>query len=225
MRLRKSLLFFCLFAGFVMQAQFYDDDARLWLYLKLNKKINERLKLQAVIQNRFENNISGYTQLNGNLELKYKLYKRFRLQAGYVFGGKQRPEGTYNRRHQVYAGITYSKSFGQIKLTYRNLVQVQTKNIYSSKKGKVPGIFDRNKLTLTYELNKRFDVYLSDEINLPIHTTEFLYISRNRTFAGMIFHLSKKAYVESYFLLQRKYAFEGQPERAFIYGFTYSYSF
>lgn len=208
-------------------AQEFDDDARLWLYLKLDKKITKHWHAHFLLQNRLDNNVTEYSQAYGDLGVSYYINKNIRILADYVYGYKRRIDGSYSRKHQAYAGMVLKKHFGNVVLTYRNLVQEQMTDVYTSEKGMLPVIYDRNKLTVKYEINQRWECYTAEELNFPFNKNagSGLYVSRTRTFAGIVYNLNKRSSIEAYFLFQRKFKFRSQPGRDFVYGFTYSYSF
>jgi hypothetical protein len=219
------LLLLCVTSG---RAQdFFDDDARFWLYLKLDKKLSKKLEAQLIVQDRFNNNIAEFSQLNVNPELSYKFNKHFKIQGGYVLGNKRKPEGFYLLRHQVYGGFIVRQQIGYFTIAYRQLVQAQTRASYNREKAMIPQYFDRNKLTLKYQLSRRVEMYLAGELNIPLSPKyPLITISRMRYFSGLEFKLNKNSYLEGYFLYQRKYlGTKGYPPRDFIYGLTYGYSF
>ena len=228
----RSLLFFLILLSATSKAQdFFDDDARFWLYLKVEKKISERWEGQLNVQNRFNNNIGEFSQLNLNGEVTYKINRYVKVLGGYVWGEKRKKEGFYLSRQQVYAGFRLRHKVRRITLTYRNLVQGQTSASYDRDKARLFEYFDRNKLTVKYQLNKRLEPYVAGEINIPLasyidpYVPGQLTINRVRLFAGLEFRLTKRSYLETYFLYQRKYFSKGYPPRDFIYGLTYGYSF
>lgn len=206
-------------------AQDFNDDARFWLYMKLDKDITKKVNAHFLLQNRFNNNMNEYSQVYGDFGLTYKLNKHLRFITDYVYGKKRNLDGSYSNIHQVYGGFYLRKKINKFVLVYRNLLQAQFRNINSSDKGTIPKVYERNKLTVKYELNKRYAVFAAEELNLPLYRFSEYYISRNRTFFGSSYNLSKKSNIEAYFLFQRKFKLSGQPSRDFIYGVTYSYSF
>ncbi len=210
---------------------FYDDDARFWLYLKVDKKLSSRWEAQLNIQNRFNNNVTEYSQLNLNGEVSYKIKKYFKIEGGYVWGQKRKLPGFYLSRQQIYAGFLLKQKFRYFTFVYRNLVQGQTRASYNREKARTFEYFDRNKFTVKYELNKRLVPYLAAEFNVPL--SPFLdptqkahfAVNRLRTFAGIEYNITRRSYLETYILYQRKYLTKGLPPRDFIYGVTYAYSF
>lgn len=207
-----------------MNAQYYDDDAKLWLYVKLDKDLSSKLNAELSIQNRIENNVSQYSKLYCNLQLSYKLNKNFRLVAGYGYGKNDR-DGSYGDRHRAYAGFILRKRAKNFLFSYRNIFQGSVKNINTSENGAAPLYFDRNKITVKYELNKRVEFYTAQELNLSYNQPEYDNIARSRTYVGTIYNLSKKSSVEAYFMFQKHLKYVNQAKRDFIFGLTYSHSF
>lgn len=226
----KNLKFYIVLFVWVLNlpsafAQKYNDDAKLWLYVKIDKDITSKFNVQLALQSRLENNISELGQLNSKLELTYKLNKNIRAVAAYGFGENRRLDGSYGDRQQFYAGVILRKKIKSFLFAYRNVLQAQVKNINTSETGGVPLFFDRNRINIKYELNKWLDVYAEEEINLSYGQFKYDNISRSRTSLGAIYNISKKSNVEAYFMFQKHFRYNNQPRRDFIYGLTYSYSF
>ncbi|HQQ94626.1 MAG TPA: DUF2490 domain-containing protein [Bacteroidia bacterium] len=219
------LILFFLLMWFGLKAQYVENDARFWFYLKLNARLSPRLKAELNLQNRFNNNVSEYSQININPELNYKINKTLKLTGGVVLGKIRGLDGLYNNRQQVYLGFNLRQRVGRAIFIYRNLVQGQTTNWHSSDKGQFIRYIDRNKFTVKYDLSKRAQVYMAEELTFPFYRTADIGIYRYRTFAGTKYDLSRDTYLEAYFILQAKLGFKGMPEHSYIYGLTYSYTF
>ncbi len=208
-----------------VNAQYYEDDAKLWLYVKVDKDLSSKLNAEVSIQNRIENNVSQYSKLYGNLQLSYKLNKNFRLLGGYGYGINDRDDGSFGNRHRAYAGFMLRKKIKSFVFSYRNIFQGSIKNANTSENGAVPLYFDRNKITIKYELNKRLELYTAQELNLSYNQSDYDNVARSRTYIGAIYNLSKKSSVEGYFMFQKHLKYVNQPKRNFIFGLTYSHSF
>jgi hypothetical protein len=225
-QIRFYILLVCFISCFAeMNAQYYNDDAKLWLYVKLDKDLSQKLNAELSIQNRIENNISQYSKLYGNLQLSYKINKNFRVIAGYGYGKNDRSDGSYGDRNRGYAGIILRKKVKSFVFSYRNIFQVSIKDNNTSEKGGAPLYFDRNKFTIKYELNKRLEFYAAQELNLSYYQADYDNIARSRTYIGAIYNLSKKSSVEGYFMFQKHFKYVNQAKRDFIFGLTYSHSF
>jgi hypothetical protein len=208
-----------------IKAQVYYDDASLRLNLKFDKRLSKNLDLQFTLQNRFRDNMTHYSQFNANPELVFKASKHFKILAGYVYGMKRKPEGIYLSQHQMYGGVLARVKFSNFTLMYRNIVQAQTKATYDQEKASILRYYDRNKFTVKYEINKYLEVYTAYEANVPLADLDYLYIRRSRYYLGGAYKLTKRSYLEGYFLFQTKIPTSFYPTRDFIYGLTYSYDF
>jgi len=102
---------------------------------------------------------------------------------------------------------------------------LQLKDIYSSAEGSVPVFYNRNKLQVKYELNKRIELYVSEEVYSPFYRFNAIGIDRSRSAVGMIYNLSKKSSIEGTFYYQQELYATRQLRRNFIYSLTYNFSF
>lgn len=220
-------LIFLLFACNSLKAQdFFDDDAKVWLYLKADKHITKRFMTQLVLQNRFNNNVTEYDQINANIELSYRFNKHFKVLGGFVYGNKRKPEGVYIDRQQYYGGFLFREKIKRFTVAYRNLVQAQNSASYNPEKGKVFHYYNRNKLTFKYEVIKRVEPFVGAEINVPLSSDHgAYYINRSRIITGLEIKITKKSFLETYFIFQRQYRVDGYTPRDYIFGVSYSYSF
>ncbi len=213
----------CLLAAGAKAQDFFDDDARFWLYTKLNKNWTKKLETEFILQHRFHNNIADFSQINGNVEVKYRVSKAVKLIGGGVYGLRRKMTGRYGERYQVYGGFRVKQKINYFTIVYRNLVQAQmSENDVIRKRG--ANFYDRNKLTLKYELSKRFEIYTAGEVNLPVSIYGPAYINRFRWFSGLVYTINRNSYLQTYFLFQRKYGYDRLPPRDFIYGLTYGYN-
>lgn len=219
-----SCVLLCLLCCEVVKAQslYYQDDARLWIYFKLNKKLNSKLDFQLNVQNRIDNNMAVYSQFYVYPELTYKVTKVFRLVAGYVLGKKRQLDGYYFTSQQAYAGFILKKNLQKFTFSYRNLLQQQSRNFPLETTNAAPVLFDRNKLTLNYEITKRWEVYAAEEISSRLYPYPQWAFKRSRSFLGTKFNFTKHSYLELYFMTQIKQYDHHLPGRDFIYGITFS---
>jgi len=176
-------------------------------------------------QNRINNNVSEYGLGYADIGLTYRFNKHIRVRADYVFSGKRRPDATYSYRHQFYTALTLKQKYKRFTFLYRNLVQFRVKDVYSSDDGMVPEIYERNKVTIKYELNKRYSFYIAEELYLPFYQAKSKGLDRSRSFAGMLYNLTKTNQLEFYFAFQQQLNSFKTTKRIFIYGIGYSIEF
>lgn len=220
------IFFFLAFSSFHVSAQSdYEDDAALWLNLYFEKKLVDNVDAHLEFKNRFINNVSDYGlgALYGGIS--YSVNKYIKTEAEYGWGKTRNLNGTYANRHRGNVSLTFKKKFGALAISYRNMVQLRMRDIYTSENGTVPVYMNRSKLTLKYEINKRMTAYVYEEIYLPFNQTRNKGLDRSRSAGGLEYNLTKKITLEGYFLLQHELNAFNKTNRDFIYGLTYSHKF
>jgi len=222
---RKVLGIVLIVFAFTSRAQYYNDDASLWLNLAGTKELNAKTELQVSMQNRIGNNVTQYNQGSIDVGLQYKVNKLFRISGDYMLRQSRRLDGSYSTRHRFYLNLFLRKKAGSFTFIYRNRTQMQLKDVYSSEEGSVPVFYNRNKLQVKYELNKRIELYVSEEVYSPFYNFNQIGIDRTRSSAGMIYNLSKKSSLEGTFYYQQELYATRQLRRNFIYSLTYNFTF
>lgn len=225
--MKKSLFFLAgiLFSSLFSKGQDFNDDAALWANIYIQKKINKHWKIHINQQNRLNYNFSQYGMGYADIGVTYTFNKHVKVLADYVYAKKIRYDGSYTNRHQAYIALILKKKWGRLSLSYRNMLQVQYEDIYSSYDGLIPQYYDRNKFTIKYRINKHLKPYIAQELYLPFDQTRNKGLDRSRTFVGMFYKLTKKAELEFYYLYQYKLNSFKETNRDFIYGIGYSYKF
>jgi hypothetical protein len=224
------------FSGFFAFSQEFYNDARLWLNLYLEKDLNKHFNIHLNQKNRFDNNMSRFELAYADAGLTVKFNKNVKILADYVFAVKQRKSGEPAYRQQFYTAIIFSKTFHRWKFMYRNMFQMQVKNVSTSAEGFLPRYFDRNKITARYEANKRLSFYAAEELYIIINNPQFKGLTRSRSFAGMFIKTSKTQQLELYFCFQaelqkvhwykQRNRYRNFPlEHNYIYGIGYSIEF
>ena len=221
---RKVLGIVLIVFAFTSRAQYYNDDASLWLNLAGTKELNAKTELQVSLQNRIGNNVTQYNQGSIDVGLQYKVNKLFRISGDYMFRQSRRLDGSYSTRHRFYLNLFLRKKAGAFTFIYRNRTQMQLKEVYSSEEVSVPVFYNRNKLQVKYELNKRIEFYLTEEVYSPFYNFNQIGIDRTRSSAGMIYNLSKKSSIEGAFYYQQELYATRKLKRNYIYSITYNIS-
>lgn len=208
-----------------ISAQRYEDDAAIWLNIYLEKKLNDKFDIHLNQKNRIANNVSEYSMGYADIGFTYNYNKNIKFLADYVYAVKLNIDGSYRNRNQFYLAVILKKRFGRLTILYRNMVQSQLEDVYVSYEGRYPVNYERNKLTVKYDLNKRFTAYAAEELYLPLYQTRIKGLDRSRTYAGLFYNLTKKSSLEVYFCLQHELNAYKATKRDFIYGLGYSLEF
>jgi predicted porin len=208
-----------------VKAQEYQDDAVFWGNIYLEKKLNKNLDLHLNHQSRFHDNMTMYKRASFDLGVTYHINKNIRVLFDYVYMLRRNNELLFGNRHRLYAAVILRKKFGKWTVAYRNRVQGQVNDFYSSADGQVPVFYERNKLTVKYDLNKRIGFYVSEELYLPFYQAQNKGFDRSRSFIGTSYSLTKHNEIEVYFGYQHELNAFKVTRRLFIYGVGYAYEF
>jgi hypothetical protein len=205
-------------------SQSIENDARLWFQFKLDKDVHKKLNVHIAFQNRINENMSRFSRSMSEMGLTFKIHKNIRLLVDYSFGFNRRLDDSYSKLHRMDAGLLLRKKVKKLVISSRNLIQWQYKNVFSSENGKLANIYFRSKLSFNYQLNKHFECYTAQEINLALQSLNEEGLSRSRTFFGLTYNLNKKNSIETYFLYQKRIKTSISPRQDFVYGIKYSKS-
>lgn len=217
-----ALLFIMPCKKIVAQA-YYIDDAALWISFNLEKKINKHVFLHLSQQNRITENMSTYGRGSVDVGITYRITKNIRLMGDYVYLKRPNPDNSYTNEHRGYIALILKKNIGRWDFSYRNMIQMRFKNIYSSYDGKVPKYYERNKLTVKYDLNKFINPYLSEELFYPFYQGKNKGLNKSRTAVGINYNLNKHTQLDVYFLYQYELNAFNPTNRDYVYGLGFSH--
>lgn len=203
----------------------YHDDAAVWINIYLEKKINKNWDIHLNQQNRFNENVKNYGMGYADFGLTYSFNKNVKILGDYVYMQRRVLDGTYSTRHQFYTALVLKKELRKWSFIYRNMLQMQVKDVYTSEDGAVPEYYERNKLTIKYKMNKYFTFYTAEELYLPFYQARNKGLDRSRTFVGFFYNLSKHTNIELYMLYQHQLNAFNATNRDYIYGLGFSQEF
>lgn len=204
------------FLGF---SQDFNDDAAIWIGIKVEKKITKPLMIYLKHQSRIKDNLNSYGLGYIDLGLSYKANKHLKFIGGGVLSRKDPFYELFENRQRFYLSINLKLEVKKFDFSYRNQTQIQIEH----QKGTEYEIYDRNKFSCAYEINKRMSASVSEEIYLPLNHRDELFIDRSRSTFSLIYKLDKKQSIEPYFLYQMR--FITSNNRDFVYGVNYTFTF
>jgi hypothetical protein len=194
-----ALICFCC----CLTAQEYYNDAQVRTHLTVEKKIGKRFGIALTEQNRITNNVSVLSRASLDLGLSFKVNKFLRIVGDYVYVTKLNKYGTYVPRHWYSAGVILRKDIKYWRILYRNIVQVRNQPMNSDARYETR-YYDRNKLTVKYEINKRITGYVSEELYLPLNDPGWKRFDRSRSYIGTEISTFKDQQLELYFMFQQQ---------------------
>ncbi len=201
------------------------QDAASWLSLVLEQKLPQNLSLKVQSRFRFADNISHLKSYYIDLGLFYKVSENFKVSLDAVYAPYQLDNSNYKSLFQYYASISNTFQIAKKWSISNRVIGQYTSSNFIVDNGTIFYMRAdlREKLTFGYDLNKKTNFYLADEIMAPISVSPFL-IRRNRLYIGVNRKITKQFEVDLYFLLQNSF-FKKVNTTDFIYGLTLGYKF
>ncbi len=219
----------------LVSAQKYYDDAQVRGHFNIETKLNKRFTVHLDQQYRITNNVSDFSRGSADIGITFKINKHIKLLADYVYIQKQKNSGIWNQRNWYYGAVVLKKDIGYWRIVGRAMLQARNGDV-NSDKANLTRLYNRNKVSVRYEINKRLTGFVAEEIYIPLNSPQAKGIDRSRTFAGILINTFKNQQLEFYFMYQvwtQKNNWWDQSDRYpdpllrrdFIYGIGYGIEF
>ncbi len=203
-------------------------DFGAWTTLSLDKKLNGKFSASLSEELRFFHNLQRYNLSYTNLGVSYKLTKSVKFAVVYRFLQKYQDQNTISWRHRLYVDAQFKQKYYPITVVYRARLQSQVRDYYTSRDGKFPEKYWRNKFDVRYEIGKGFSPYLAAEFRYQFmndrNKSANNKFNRGRYYVGCQYQHSDSKTIDFYFMHQREFNVNN-PERNYILGIEYAYSF
>ncbi|OFX35870.1 MAG: hypothetical protein A2X08_01235 [Bacteroidetes bacterium GWA2_32_17] len=210
-----------------LNAQVIYPDAGSWNTFNVDYKLNKKLSAVFTEELRFKENFTRLNLFYTNLGLEYKLSNMLKVAIIYRFVEKYQDDNSFSFRHRIMFDLTLKKKFDKIGFSYRQRVQAEKRDIYSSDIGYLPEWYSRNKFTLKYDTDKRYTPYAAVELRYqfrnPREWESDNTLHRSRYSIGVDYKINKKSTFGLYYLIQREFNVVN-PQYLYIVGMEYSIS-
>lgn len=234
--MKRYLVMLCACAALYGRAQSYYNDAQLWFNLYLEKHITKKFQVHLNQQDRWSQNATWFKLGYADVGVTWKFNPHVKVLLDYVLAENRLNTGQFSARHQAYTAIILSQDIRRWKASYRNMLQVQFNDPFTSKNGLIPIYHDRNKFVLRYEATERFWFYTAEELYLPLTITWMKGFDRSRSFLGMFYNVTRNQQLELYFMFQAQlrndikwYSQKDDSNKlldhTYVYGIGYSVTF
>ncbi|MCK9203409.1 MAG: DUF2490 domain-containing protein [Bacteroidales bacterium] len=210
------------FIPLLVQAQV--NDAGLWLSAGLEKKITQRLSACFTGEVRMNENITEAGTLLGDIGIKYKFGKRFSADAMFRYTLKKRLDDTYERRFGWYIDGTYREKISFLILNLRTRFQSKYTEFYTSEKTGAPKNHIREKLTLKFDLRKKFEPYAYAEVFFRLNDPENVSFDEFRICGGIEYNFNRMHQIDLKYLICSEINVEN-PETDYVIGLSYCFTF
>jgi hypothetical protein len=225
----RAVLFCVLLSLYSAKAQRYNyNDAVFWGNIYLEKSLGNKFDIHLNQQDRMYNNLSTFYLAYADMGFTYNASKHFKVLADYVLIDKRQDNGSFALLQQAYVAFILRTRIRRFGLMYRNMTQsfiTRPLRVNDDRLGKWPFLQNRNKFTIKYYLNKRFTLYVAEELFFPIYQVKRNGFSRSRSFIGTFYRVGRHSELEWYFAYQTQLNAPKITHRLFIYGMGYAHEF
>ncbi len=226
--MKKTVLFLFISFGIVKHTFAQStNDAGLWTTFNVNKKIKKNLGVFLTEEYRLRENFSQTNLFYTDLGIEVRPLNFLKVSFAYRMIDKYLINKTFSYRHRLMLNITLRQKFGNVYLSYRQRLQSEVRNVYSSAIGSIPEWYSRNKFELKYNIHKPITPYVAVEFRYQINNPRAVESNgqyhRNRYFVGLDYKKSDRHSFGLYYLIQREYNVSA-PQNLYIIGLEYSLS-
>ena len=200
------------------------NDAGVWASINVEKKINSKVALQLSEEVRFNENVSevgtAFTEIGAN----YKLSKYIAVGVSYRFIQKRKVDDFYSFRHRYNVDVAFKYKYKKLSMSLRERLQTQYANVNSSEDGKVATRYLRNKLTLKYNLERKYTPFVAGELFYQLTNVEGNEFDNVRYTVGVDYEINKKVSLELFYLINKEFN-TNNPVTDYVSGFGFTYTF
>lgn len=187
----------------------------VWTGFTVKKKLSDKFSVDLENQYRFNTDLGGLRQSFLELGVNYKAWKALEINAQYRFAFRQFVRNT----NRFALNVSYKWKVKPVKMEIKFRSRFQ--NTIVTYTGQSISFF-RNKLTLTYKINKKWNVYGAYEAFANMND-EYEH-QANRFSLGVHHELNKKFKLKTYLQLDQDLHGKYRPTRS-VLGVMLSYKF
>jgi hypothetical protein len=224
--IKKLLIGIPVFISCSMFAQI-SNDAGLWTTFNIDKKVKKNFAVFATEEFRLRENFTRLNLFYTDLGFSLKPFSFLKVSLAYRTIQKNTKENTFSFRHRLMLDITLKKKVGMFALSYRQRIQSEVRDVYSSDFGDIPEWYSRNKFEIKFDLNKPITPYIAAEFRYQINNPRLVEANntwhRNRYFVGLDYKRNDKNSFGIYYMIQQEYNVSA-PQNLYILGLEYDLS-
>ncbi|RFC53392.1 DUF2490 domain-containing protein [Brumimicrobium aurantiacum] len=198
-----------------------EKDARLWTEVKLEKEVKD-FTFNLGLAYRLDENFSHMDKALAEIEVEYKINKRWDIGIGYRYSRDNDYEDfNYDLKPRFEIGAQYDNkiewwNIDDLKFKYRVKYQIESAPINENNEAYV-----RNKFTLDYK-KKDWSPFISWEFYYQFNNR--MDFTRSRISGGLKYDITKNTAIEIFYILEDKFRTD-RIEQDHIYGIGYSIEF
>ncbi len=198
-------------------------DFGLWSGVGIEAKILPKTTFSIDQNFRFKENITATKSFFTDFGIAYKFHKRFKTNFIYRIGQKPNFINPTAIEQRINLDLTYNYKINNLKIYYRIRIQNKYQNYNRSETGAIPNGHIRNRLKLTYNLDKVIKPFAAIELFTQFNNYKGNLSDEIRYYAGAYFSINKTQDIKAYILHDREFNVN-KPLYANIIGISYVYS-
>ena len=226
--MKKFVLFLLITIGYSMNLfSQATNDAGLWATVNIEKKLKKKFGVFITEEYRRKENFTRTNLFYTDLGVFVKPLDFLKVSLAYRPIEKYMDDNTFSYRHRLMLDISVKKKWGNLTASFRERIQAEVRNIYSSEIGSIPEWYSRNKFELKYDLDKPVTPYVATEFRYQINNPRAVESNkmwhRGRYVLGLDYKYNNRNSFGLYYLIQQEFNVSA-PQNLFIVGIEYSLS-
>lgn len=222
---RIAIAFFILFGLSSKSFAQATDDAGLWCTFNLEKNLTQNFSLFLTEEYRVRENFSQTNLFYTDLGLSYKPADFIKISLSYRCVEKFVEDNAISFRHRGMLDIALKRKFGNFAVSYRQRIQAEVRNVYSSEIGNLPEWYSRNKFQIKYDFDKPVTPYIATELRYQINNPRAVESDKTwhrvRYFVGLDYKKNDRNTFGVFYMLQREWNVSA-PQNLYILGLEYT---
>jgi len=210
----------CLFC--IPEAPAQVKDAGLWTSLGFEAKLVKKLSATVTQEYRFNENVTELGTWISETGLEYKLNKYVKASVNYRFTMKRQTNNQYSPRHRLFIDVKAEKKIKPVIFQFRTRFQEEYADIGRAPDGGFAGYYSRNKFSFKFDLDRKWEPYLSVELFSPLRHNQPFVFDDIRYSAGFEYTLSKHHKLDLFYMIQNEMNVNN-PVTDFIGGIGYQF--
>jgi len=218
------ILLFCFLINFSpLIAQ--DQDFELWNEISLKKEINKNFGIVGSFQLRLDQNATTVKSYFPEIGIYYNINKYLRINFDYRYTMLHKGNNSYLPKNRYNLGLRFRKKVKpfvfKYKLEYQyGLDNFLSREIFNTDQGST---YLRNKITIDYQLNKKWTPFVASEIFYHIKKLQSQFDIYRIAF-GLDYEFNKRNEITCAYLIEKEFNVY-KPQSVYVLKIKYAYTF
>lgn len=218
--MNKFFTYLLFFSLNTVWAQEFINDVGSRFSVSVKKKLNKGFSINGKVQARLEENVTLLNRVYVKVGLGYEVTDFLNLGLSANLMNSRSGYKPMEDEYRYAAFLTYKTKITE-QLSFSDKLIYQVTNNYllnSDLLDTESNTVVRNRVTLKYKLNRRGEIYATDELLFQLLGKKEKYLGRNRIYLGYIYKINNRLDLEPYFIAERSYNKRNGPQsRNFYY--------